>query len=291
MHPDVLLTQLKAAATARKARGLDLVHAVCQEEFARGNQDFTLEAIAPHIRARGGPQAASLRHPTGAHYRQLLQAWAEQARNRSYPDTLLAQLTAQADPRRRERLAAVHSACRELVDGGCRTLRMADVARLTCVRGGPAASTIRNTTGGDYRALIKAWAAQARGLPPPEQPARSQDPDAREAAVLKLMPYPSAQAPLAEVFAENRQLRAQLSAVQPPAAPDPAPAGALPTGIALTAGEIKALRQATSDRQLRARGWSQDPSGRIRNGKGRVLYKPGYLSALHKVLRAAELAE
>ena len=38
MHPDELLEQLKANANPRKQKNLEIIHAVCQEQYERGSR-------------------------------------------------------------------------------------------------------------------------------------------------------------------------------------------------------------------------------------------------------------
>jgi hypothetical protein len=48
--------------------------------------------------------------------------------------------------------------------------------------------------------------------------------------------------------------------------------------------EIEALRHAVSDRLLRDEGWTSDAEGRVLNEAGRVIFKPGYVTAIRKII-------
>ena len=57
---------------------------------------------------------------------------------------------------------------------------------------------------------------------------------------------------------------------------------------ALTIPEIEALRHAVSERLLKDEGWKTDTEGRILNELGRPIFKPGYVSAIRKVIGETE---
>lgn len=79
MHPEELLTQLKAAADARKVKSLDIVHAICREQVERGSSDFSVATIARLSVERGGPAAQTIHNKTGDAFKGLIKAWADHA--------------------------------------------------------------------------------------------------------------------------------------------------------------------------------------------------------------------
>lgn len=76
MHPDDLLEELKANATARKAKNLDIIHAVCREQYERGSRDFSVATISKISTERGGPVKSTIHNRTGDDFKGLIQAWA-----------------------------------------------------------------------------------------------------------------------------------------------------------------------------------------------------------------------
>jgi hypothetical protein len=76
VHPDELLNEFKQSANSIKARNLDLIHAVCREQFERGSKDFSVTTIAKIAVARGGPVRGTILNKTGADYKALIAAWA-----------------------------------------------------------------------------------------------------------------------------------------------------------------------------------------------------------------------
>ena len=58
----------------------------------------------------------------------------------------------------------------------------------------------------------------------------------------------------------------------------------LPASTGLYPSEIEALCHAISDRLLKDEGWTTDAEGRVINEAGRVVYKPGYVSAIRKII-------
>lgn len=77
MHPDELLEQLKASATPRKAKNLDIIHAVCREQHERGSSDFSVATISKIAQERGGPVKSTIHNKTGDDFKGLIKAWAD----------------------------------------------------------------------------------------------------------------------------------------------------------------------------------------------------------------------
>lgn len=77
MHPDELLEELKATANPRKQRNLDIIHAVCREQYARGSRDFSVATIARLSAERGGPVKGTIHNKTGDDFKGLIKGWAE----------------------------------------------------------------------------------------------------------------------------------------------------------------------------------------------------------------------
>ena len=76
MHPDELLEQLKANANTRKQKNLDLIHAVCREQYERGSKDFSVATISRIAQECGGPATSTIHNKTGDDFKGLIKAWA-----------------------------------------------------------------------------------------------------------------------------------------------------------------------------------------------------------------------
>lgn len=76
MHPDELLEQLKANANPRKQKNLDIIYAVCREQYERGSKDFTVVTISRIAQERGGPVTSTIHNKTGDDFKGLIKAWA-----------------------------------------------------------------------------------------------------------------------------------------------------------------------------------------------------------------------
>ena len=75
MHPVDLLEQLKANANTRKQKNLDLIHAVCREQYERGSKDFSVATISRIAQERGGPATSTIHNKTGDDFKGLIKAW------------------------------------------------------------------------------------------------------------------------------------------------------------------------------------------------------------------------
>lgn len=76
MQPEELLEQLKAKANPRKQKNLDLIHAVCREQYERGSKDFSVATISRIAQERGGPVTSTIHNKTGDDFKGLIKAWA-----------------------------------------------------------------------------------------------------------------------------------------------------------------------------------------------------------------------
>lgn len=77
MHPDDLLERLKANANPRKQKNLDIIHAVCREQYERDAKDFSVATISRIAQERGGPVKSTIHNKTGDDFKGLIKAWAE----------------------------------------------------------------------------------------------------------------------------------------------------------------------------------------------------------------------
>ena len=76
MHPEELFATLAANAGARKKKNLEIIHAVCQEQFTRGSKDFSVATISRLSVERGGPAKSTIYNKTGSDFQALIRAWA-----------------------------------------------------------------------------------------------------------------------------------------------------------------------------------------------------------------------
>ncbi len=72
MNPDKALQHLKSITSPRTHGTLEVIYEVCQEQFRRGVNDFSVSTVARLGYKRGVPKAQSMRNKTGEHYRMLI---------------------------------------------------------------------------------------------------------------------------------------------------------------------------------------------------------------------------
>ncbi len=207
------------------------------------------------------------------------------------PDKLLEQLKGTSNTQKQRSLDIIYEVCREQFDRGSKDFSIATIGKLSEQQGGPKAQPIRNKGGEDFRALISAWAHHTGGsvrkpLKVIESPIH---------AVLQKIEDPAVRAVMGSVLAENTKLKGQVNILKQqvevivdkrPVAPPQASQTieVLQPSPELTHSEIEALTHAISDILMENEGWTVDNNGRVRNAKGRVLYKPGYVTAIKKIL-------
>jgi hypothetical protein len=76
MHPEELLEQLKASANPRKQKNLEVINAVCREQYERGSKDFSVATISRLSQKLGGPVNSTIHNKTGDDFKGLIKAWA-----------------------------------------------------------------------------------------------------------------------------------------------------------------------------------------------------------------------
>jgi hypothetical protein len=208
-----------------------------------------------------------------------------------HPDELLEQLKTNASTRKIKNLEIIHDVCREQHERGSSDFSVATISRIAQEYGGPVQSTIHNKTGDDFKGLIKAWADHTSGL---TRKARKVTENPFY-AVLDKIPDPAVRAVMGAVLAENKKLRGEVNLLKAntevvidrttkAASQSQDPIQILPASTGLTDDEKDALRHAISDSLMQDEGWSQDDHGRILNGKGRALYRVGYVNAIRKIV-------
>lgn len=207
-----------------------------------------------------------------------------------HPDDLLNQLKKTATPRKQKTLDLIHEVCREQFERGSKDFSVATIARIAADRGGPSKGAIHNATGDDYKGLIKAWAEHTGGLTRKVRQV-SENP---YSALIDQIENPALRSMMNGILAENRQMRREITLLKaegnrvidmrPHSAEPRETVQILPASHGLYPTEMEALRHAVSDRLLKDEGWTTDSEGRLITETGRALYKPGYVSAIRKIL-------
>ena len=211
-----------------------------------------------------------------------------------HPDDFLDHLQETATPRKRKTLDLIHEVCREQYERGSRDFSVASIARIAADRGGPSKGAIHNKTGDDYKGLIKAWAEHTGGVTRKVRQV-SENP---YTALIDKIENPALRSMMAGILAENRQMRREITLLKAeeyrvidmrPRLPESRETvQILPASTGLLPSEIEALRHAVSERLFEDEGWKTDAEGRILNELGRPIFKPGYVSAIRKVIGETE---
>ncbi|MDP1654925.1 MAG: gamma-mobile-trio protein GmtX [Hylemonella sp.] len=207
-----------------------------------------------------------------------------------HPDDLLEQLKKTASPRKQKTLDLIHEVCREQYERGSKDFSVATIARIAADRGGPSKGAIHNATGDDYKGLIKAWAEHTGGV---TRKVRQVSENPYNALIDKIE-NPALRSMMNGILAENRQMRREITLLKAegnrvidmrPQFVEPREVvQILPASHGLYATEIEALRHAVSDRFLQDEGWATDAEGRVFNDAKRAIYKPGYVTAIRKII-------
>lgn len=206
---------------------------------------------------------------------------------------LLEDMCRVASPRKEKTLRLIYQICEEQDQRGSRDFSVTTVGRVSAERGGPSAGAIRNKTGEEYRALMKAFADSVGGK---SRKGGERRPDKAD-EILEGIVDPVLRTRIGLMLAEIESLRAQLLATRHLAnttstirleSVSPAPVAANEGGVAqaddLSAMELRALKSAISDRTISHWGWSTDDEGRVLSDTGQVVFQAGFLAAIRKVI-------
>ena len=207
-----------------------------------------------------------------------------------HPDDLLDQLKKAATPRKQKTLDLIHEVCREQYERGSKDFSVATIARIAEDRGGPSKGAIHNRTGDDYKGLIMAWAEHTGGVTRKVRQV-SENP---YTTLIEKIENPALRSMMAGILAENRQMRREITLLKaegnrvidmrPTPAESRETVQILPASTGLFPSEVEALRHAVSERLFEDEGWNTDAEGRILNELGRPIFKPGYVSAIRKII-------
>ena len=207
-----------------------------------------------------------------------------------HPTELLEQLKKTASPRKQRTLDIIFDVCKEQYERGSKDFSVATIARLTEGRGGPSKGAIHNATGDDYKGLIKAWSEHTGGVT--RKPAQvSENP---YASLIERIENPALRSMMSGILAENKKMRREIALLKAEGnrvidmrssdKESRESVQILPASHGLYSSEIDALRHAISDSLLSDHGWKTDKEGRVINEHGRALYKPGYVTAIQKIV-------
>jgi hypothetical protein len=178
---------------------------------------------------------------------------------------------------------------------------IATIGRLSEAHGGPSTQAIRNKTGIDYKTLIEAFAEEAKPKVSQRPAKTSASLSLSDEDILKKIAEPALRAVIASIMRERNVAQKELKVLKSQAnivvdlrkTAEPAAAASsielLPaiTGL-LNNAELAALDEAIAERFFESRGWIVSENGRVKDEMGGLLYKPGYVVAIKKILAELE---
>lgn len=193
------------------------------------------------------------------------------------PDEMLAVLKEKA-PRQQRTLDAVFVVCQEQVERGLADFSFATIARMGAGRGVPKVQSIRNKTGENYRSLIKCFEGSTgacRRVPKAKAPDawvnEIEDPKLRLLVNITL-------SKLAEAERLNREL------IPPGTEVRVDDRGGSNVAFRLTPVERRALEHLISEEFLTTWYLKLGGKGTVVDEQGKIVFKPGTLDALTKIL-------
>ncbi len=211
-----------------------------------------------------------------------------------HPDELFVQLQENASVRKKRTLEIIHGVCKKQYESGNKDFSISTIAKFIADNGGPSEQALRNKQGEDYRALIKQWAGHSDGS---SRKVKKQKSTGLNDEILANVADPTTRALVGMILAENRKLKNENSLLKQQTTltidmrkPKNEDLGNSQNVVLvspshdLTDTELKALREAISDDFMKDRGWTVDNYGRVKE-KSFQVYKPGYVSAIKKVLK------
>ncbi|MFK4048998.1 gamma-mobile-trio protein GmtX [Acinetobacter venetianus] len=201
--------------------------------------------------------------------------------------------------RTQESLDKLDSLLEKRFNDGEKDYSIATIGRISKMNGGVGDVSIRNKTGEHFRSLINQWAIKADASlkkPPIHHSRKNQI--SLDIELLKKLDDPAMRAVFGQIIAEKNKLKAEnhilkqrtevIVDMRPNriiSADQVQQVEVIPSlnGI-LVNSEIEALRDAIDETNILNRGWMVSRLGSIKDENGRSLFKPGFVSAIQKIL-------
>lgn len=212
------------------------------------------------------------------------------------PNQLFEALRAGAQrAQKRRNLEIVHQMCAKLHNLGSKDFSLSTIGRMSEEKGGMSLRALYNSTSGDFKALIRAWADFAADKVSETKPREAPPADT---ALLRKIPDPALRALVGSIIAERDRLRGEVKVLKTNANVVidkrvlPGHVSVTPQGqviqvvnsAGLSETEKQSLAQAISPEFLRQEGWAEGANGEIVNNRGRKLFDIGFANAIRKLL-------
>lgn len=218
-----------------------------------------------------------------------------------HPDAVLEAIAATAShPTKRRNLEIIHQTCQEREKLGSKDFSLKSIGESVEARGGPKVKSLWNAQSADYRKLIEAWEAYAGG-PKLRELAKASPAE----AITKTIGDPATRILVEKLVRERNMLRNEVNILKSqtnltidrrPEASSKRSVTTAATGVTveIQAGprlnqlEREALEHAISEEHWRDEGWTEEKLGRVviqvNGGRTRTIFKPGFVSAVRKLL-------
>lgn len=213
-------------------------------------------------------------------------------------DEFVEQLVRDATERKRRNVLLIHEICRDEYKHGSKDFSIATIGRISGNRGGPKSQSIRNKNGKIYCSLIKAWSLKVNGNCHKVHRTNEE----ADKAITTQIGDPVLRAIFELKNKEIKTLKGKLHTAQKllnrdkPVIIDLRNNSSMhkqntllslidkPSTIDLNEAEIDALKHALSEELLREMDWESDEIGRVKTRNGYVIFKPGFITAIRKIL-------
>ncbi|MBR7897313.1 alpha/beta hydrolase [Burkholderia multivorans] len=220
-----------------------------------------------------------------------------------HPDSVVeAILATSRHPTKRRNLELIHQVCVERHRLGSRDFSLKAIGEAVEARGGLKVKALWNPQSADYRKLIEAWQAFAGGPPRLRELEKVNPAD----ALTRTIPDPATRIIVEKLIRDRNALRAEVNILKSQTTltidrrPLPATKSSqtttdggitveVPSGPTLNKLEREALEHAVSKELWDNEGWSEEKHGRVvraagPNGLSRTIFKPGFLTAIRRIL-------
>jgi hypothetical protein len=220
-----------------------------------------------------------------------------------HPDAVLeALLTAASHPTKRRNLDLIHQVCKERHGVATSDFSLKAIGEAVEARGGLKVKALWNPQSADYRKLIEAWHAYSGGSPKLREVRKP----APEDVLTRTIADPATRIIVEKLIRERNSLRAEVNILksQTTLTIDRRPLTAtkslqvdaeggmtleIQAGPSLNQLEREALEHAVSKQLWDDEGWVEERHGRVvrmpvANGPSRTIFKPGFVTAIRKIL-------
>ncbi|MEN0037962.1 MAG: gamma-mobile-trio protein GmtX [Cellvibrio sp.] len=202
----------------------------------------------------------------------------------SQMDEFLEQLKSGKTEKTKRSLDLINSICKDQIERGSQNLSIAMIGRLSTAMGGPSVQAIRNTSGAIYRTLINEWHREKAPASKKLKKKTSENSWIEEIERPNLKWH--AEDLYNQFIAQRNELNHLKQITELHIDLRPPQSSSNFSAVMLTEIERRALEHCISSEVIERNHWQVDDRGQVLGSRNNQIFKPGFMSAIKKILES-----